>query len=41
MLAAAAMAQQPGTIAIDTQEWRDTPARHLYIHGLLNGDTAW
>ena len=38
---AAAGAQQPGTIAIDTQEWRDAPARHLYIHGTLNGDTAF
>ncbi len=34
-------AQQPGTISIDTQEWRDAPAKHLYIHGTLNGDTAF
>src|SRR5512138_179553 len=39
--AATAAAQQPGTISIDTQEWRDAPARHFYIHGLLNGDTAF
>src|SRR5436305_907378 len=37
----AAFAQQPGAIIIDTQEWRDDPVRHLYIHGLLNGETAF
>jgi predicted Abi (CAAX) family protease len=41
VLPAAAMAQQPGAIAIDQQEWRDAPMRHLYIHGVLNGDTAF
>ena len=38
---AAALAQQPGTIAIDKQEWREQPSRHFYIHGTLNGDTAF
>lgn len=32
-------ALQSGTTAIDTQEWRDNPQRHLYIHGTINGDT--
>lgn len=46
LLAAAAWASaspviQPGTISIDTQEWRGEPQRHLYIHGTLNGDTAF
>ncbi|MCL5743278.1 MAG: tannase/feruloyl esterase family alpha/beta hydrolase, partial [Acidobacteria bacterium] len=41
LIAACAAAQQPGTIAIDKQEWRGAPVRHLYIHGLLNGDTAF
>lgn len=34
-----AAALQPGTIAIDVQEWREEPQRHLFIHGTLNGDT--
>ncbi len=33
--------QQPGGIWINTQEWRDAPVKHLYIHGVLNGDTAF
>jgi hypothetical protein len=33
--------QQPGTIAIQSQKWLDTPVRHLEIQGLLNGDTAF
>lgn len=28
-------------IQIDTQEWREKPVRHLYIHGVWNGDTAF
>lgn len=32
---------QPGTIVVDTQEWRSEPLRHFYIHGTLNGDTAF
>jgi hypothetical protein len=36
-----AYAIQPGGIEIDTQEWRDQPVRHLYIHGTLNGDTRF
>ena len=40
-LAAAAAAQQPGAIAIDKQEWRTDPVKHLYVHGTLNGDTAF
>src|SRR5262249_46131037 len=36
-----ATAQQPGSIAIDVQEWRESPAKHFYIHGILNGDTAF
>lgn len=38
---ALARATQPGTIEIDTQEWRDKPVRHFYIHGTLNGDTRF
>lgn len=41
LIATVALAQQPGTIAIDKQEWRDTPVRHLYIHGTINGDTLF
>ena len=32
-------ALQPGTIEIDSQEWKDRPIRHLAIRGTLNGDT--
>lgn len=35
------IAEQPGNIRIDTQQWRDEPIKHLYIHGTLNGDTAF
>ena len=34
-------AQQPGTIAIQSQQWLDTPARHLEVRGVLNGDTPF
>jgi|GEM_PF-2239089 len=36
-----AIAEQPGSIRIDTQQWRDEPVKHLYLHGVLNGDTAF
>jgi len=41
LVGALAHAIQPGTIEIDTQEWRDKPVRHFYIHGTLNGDTRF
>jgi hypothetical protein len=41
LFVAALPAEQPGTITIDTQEWRSAPAKHFYVHGTLNGDTAF
>lgn len=41
VMAGGIAAQQPGTIAIDEQGWQGKPFRHLYIHGVLNGDTAF
>ena len=38
---ATAAALQPGTVAIDSQEWVDQPAKHLRIEGTLNGDTPF
>lgn len=37
----AARGQQPGIISIDVQQWRTEPVRHLYVHGVLNQDTAF
>ncbi|MCC7153348.1 MAG: tannase/feruloyl esterase family alpha/beta hydrolase [Bryobacterales bacterium] len=42
LLAAAILrGAQPGTIEIDTREWRAEPVRHFYIHGVVNGDTRF
>ncbi len=41
MFAATLSALQPGTIAINSQEWVDAPTRHLRIEGTLNGDTPF
>lgn len=37
----AATAATPPGVVIDAQEWRDQPLRHYYIHGVLNGHTAF
>lgn len=34
-------AVQPGTIAINSQDWVDEPIRHLKIEGVLNGDSPF
>lgn len=34
-------AQQRGDIAIEQQVWRDQPLRHLFVRGVMNGDTRF
>lgn len=41
MTAGTMSAVQPGTITVQSQEWKDEPVRHLAIEGTLNGDTRF
>ena len=41
VFAATFSALQPGTITIDSQEWKDEPVKHLVVRGTLNRDTAF
>src|SRR5438270_10905566 len=34
-------AAEPDGIRIDTEQWRDQPVKHLFIHGTLKGGTGF
>ena len=41
LCAALAWAGEPDGIRIDTEQWRDQPVKHLFIHGTLKGGTGF
>ena len=41
LYAAMAWAGDADAIRIDNEQWRDEPARHLLVHGVLNGGTRF
>jgi hypothetical protein len=41
LLCHAAAAQTPAKVVLDAEKWVDQPVRHFYIHGVINGDTAF
>jgi hypothetical protein len=41
LCAGLAWAGESDAIRIDTEQWREQPVKHLFIHGMLNGATGF